>query len=294
MSGSSVAQRGWLGGKSAAFVITVPVDCESCILSIGRRYAHRPMVMSHQRYEINRGLPRILELLSDLQLPATFFAPGWTLERHPSVAESILAAGHELAHHSYSHRKPTDMDPSEERADFERALAVLQRLGVNPHGHRAAYWCPSPQTLDLVAEYGLGYDCSLMGDDRPYLVATPHGDLVELPPFWGLDDWEQYAWLPEPDIGANLEQPHVAVDVWRTELEALRVHGGLLQLTCHAFLSGRPGRVEALRGLLEEALELGDVAFWSCAEAAERARGDRTLPRRAVPIVEPEPADAAP
>ncbi|HKG37604.1 MAG TPA: polysaccharide deacetylase family protein [Conexibacter sp.] len=285
---TAAAGSAWLAGSAAAFLITIPVDCEACMLSIGSRYAKHPLVMSHQRYEINRGLPRLIELLGDLGLPATFFAPGWTLERHPEVAQLVLGAGHELAHHSYSHRRPVELGEAEERADFERALGVLERLGVAPSGHRAAYWSPSAHTLDLVAEYGLRYDTSLMGDDRPYLVDTPHGEVIELPPFWGLDDWEQYAWLPEPDIGRVIEPPHLATAVWRDELEAIRSHGGLLQLTCHAFLSGRPGRVEGLRRLFEHALALRDVTFLNCEQAAERAAADPGLTHRDVPLFELE------
>jgi hypothetical protein len=51
-------------------------------------------------------------------------------------------------------------------------------------------------------------------------------------------------------------------------------------LTCHPFLSGRPGRVEILRGLIEHALAHGDVELVEARQAAERARADGSLPRR--------------
>jgi hypothetical protein len=57
----------------------------------------------------------------------------------------------------------------------------------------------------------------------------------------------------------------------------------------HPFLSGRPGRVEGLRRLIEHALECGDVEFVSCVEAARRAAADEDLPRRPVRRVEPDP-----
>jgi hypothetical protein len=61
---------------------------------------------------------------------------------------------------------------------------------VEIRGHRAALWGASWQTPDLIAEYGLSYDSSLMGDDRPYRIATDSGPIVELPVHWSLDDWE--------------------------------------------------------------------------------------------------------
>jgi peptidoglycan/xylan/chitin deacetylase (PgdA/CDA1 family) len=270
----------WPGGARCAMALTIPVDAETVVLAEGRRYARHPLAMSHQVYEIQRGVPRLLAMLADLGLRATFFVPGWTLERWPRLADDIAGAGHELGHHSYSHRRAVSLGPGEERADFERALEVMQRLGVPPAGHRAASWCPSHETLALVAEHGLRYDTSLMGDDRPYLVETEHGDVVELPAHWALDDFDHYAFLPEPHLGRNVEPPQTAVAVWRAELDGMRRYGGLCQLTCHAMLSGRPGRAAALRRLLEETLEAGDVAFMTCAEAAAHALAHSALARR--------------
>ena len=52
----------------------------------------------------------------------------------------------------------------------------------------------------------------------------------------------------------------------------MRRHGCLFVLTCHPFLSGRPHRVEVLRGLIEHALAAGDVEFGLCRDVARRAR----------------------
>ena len=60
-------------------------------------------------------------------------------------------------------------------------------------------------------------------------------------------------------------------------------------LTCHPFLSGRPGRAEILRGLIEHALAHGDVELVEAREAAERSRADESLPRRRHEPLELEP-----
>src|SRR6185437_9987627 len=91
-----------------------------------------------------------------------------------------------------------DQDEAAERSDFERALEVLARFDVEPKGFRCPSWEPNWRTPALVAEYGLAYDSSLMDSDRPYLLETGSGDIVELPVHWSLDDWEQYAYLPRP------------------------------------------------------------------------------------------------
>ena len=280
---------GWRGESSAVAVLSFDVDAESPILARGRRYARHAMVMTHQAYGPLVGVPRLLELLAEYGLTATFFVPGLTAERYPQTVEQIVERGHELGHHSYSHRSPVDLSPEEERADFERALAALDRFGVKPAGHRAALWEASWETPRLVAEYGLSYDSSLMDSDRPYRLRVDDRTIAELPPHWSLDDWEQYAFLPRPDIGGVIESPAKVLELWRAELDAMRRHGCLFMLTCHPFLSGRPGRVEALRGLIEHALEAGDVEFATGAEVAQRAMGDPELPERAPAPVEVDP-----
>jgi peptidoglycan/xylan/chitin deacetylase (PgdA/CDA1 family) len=245
------------------------------------------MVMSHQAYGPLVGVPRILDLLADYPLPATFFVPGLTADRYPETVAAIAEAGHEIGHHGYSHASPVRLDDAAERADFERGLAALERLGVRPKGYRTPSWEASERTFDLVTEHGLVYDSTLMDDDRPYVLETAHGPLVELPPHWGLDDWNQYMYLPDPRSGPwTVHPPSRALDVWRAELDGMRRHRCLFCLTLHPFLSGRPGRIEALRLLVEHALECGDVDFVDCREAARRTLADPELPRRPLRRVE--------
>jgi peptidoglycan/xylan/chitin deacetylase (PgdA/CDA1 family) len=280
----------WLGDSAALAVLSFDVDAESAILAQGRRYADHAMVMTHQAYGPLVGVPRLLGLLEDFGITGTFFVPGLTADRYPQVVERIAAAGHEIGHHSYSHLSPVDLGEAGERADFERALEALDRVGVHPKGHRSALWEASWRTPALVAEYGLEYDSTLMDDDKPYLLETDRGTIAELPPHWSLDDWEQYAYLPRPPIGVNIESPAKVLDLWTNELDAMRRHGCLFMLTNHPFLSGRPGRVETLRRLVEHALGRGDVEFVTAAEVAARVREDPQATKR---MLRPVEVDAA-
>jgi hypothetical protein len=118
-----------------------------------------------------------------------------------------------------------------------------------------------------------------MDDDRPYLLEAEKGELIELPVSWWLDDWQQSAYLPP--LARNQTRPPSAVaKLWREELDAYARYGSLFVLTCHPFLSGRPGRLEAVRALTEHALGRGDVELVTCSEAARRAQEDEDLPRR--------------
>ena len=49
------------------------------------------------------AVPRILRLLAQRNLPATFFVPGHTVETYPAECAAIAAAGCEIALHGYAH-----------------------------------------------------------------------------------------------------------------------------------------------------------------------------------------------
>src|SRR4051794_5245648 len=115
-------------------------------------------MVSHQRYGPTVGVPRILDLLAEYALPATFFVPGYTADRYPGTVERILEAGHEVAHHSYAHHSPLGQSEDDERRDFERALEALRRGGADPGGVRAARRGPTART-----------------HPRPPRPAPPHG-----------------------------------------------------------------------------------------------------------------------
>lgn len=264
----------WHGGAAAVATLTFDVDAETPVLAAGRGYADHMSTMSHQAYGPEVGVPRILDLLDELGVPATFFVPGWVAQQRPGLAASIVERGHEVGHHSYSHRPPTGMTAAEERADFERALAVFAEQDIPISGHRAAMWEATWQTPDLVAEHGLRYDSSLMADDRPYRLAAAGGEIAELPVHWSLDDWEQYAFLPDPDIGQQIESPRKVVELWTAELDAMRTTNSLCVLTCHPFLSGRPSRMQAIESFIEFALDCGDIRFSQANQLANVVLGD--------------------
>jgi peptidoglycan/xylan/chitin deacetylase (PgdA/CDA1 family) len=280
----------WLGDSACLACLTFDVDAEAPILVESGLYARNAGVMSHQAYGPLVGVPRILDLLREYSLPATFFVPGWTADRYPHVVDAILKAGHEIGHHSYAHRSPFVLTEDEERADFERALESLRALGVEPKGFRCPSWEPGWRTPQIVAEYGLEYDSSLMDSDKPYVLDTGAGEIVELPVHWSLDDWEQYAYIPDPPFRSAIEAPTKVLDLWTSELDAMRRYGCLYVLTCHPFLSGRPHRVEVLRSLIDRALAFGDVEFVGCREAARRSREDPDVERKSLTpvIVDPE------
>ena len=83
--------------------------------------------------------PRFLEVLADYGAPATFFQVGSHVLRHPGIARSVLAAGHEIGNHSHTHRNFA-LRPGLIDADFARAQSAIGEVtGVSPALLRAPY-----------------------------------------------------------------------------------------------------------------------------------------------------------
>ena len=246
--------------------------------------------MSHQAYGPLVGVPRILNLLARHDLRATFFVPGYSAHRYPDVVRSIAEAGHEIAHHSYFHENTIGMDARTEADMIDLGLQALWDVaGVRPTGYRAPMWELTYNTPRLLAERGFRYDSSLMDSDYPYRLAVGEAgsSLIEIPAWWGLDDWEQYAYLPGITGSGVIESPAKALEMWTLELRALHAIGAAFVLTCHPFLSGRPSRAHALEQLIEVMSALpglwittvGDVA----SHVASRELTARTCPQPVLP-----------
>lgn len=266
----------WPDGKTAAAAFTFDVDAESAVLWGNDAAAARMSVMSHQAYGPLVGVPRILEILERHQIASTFFVPGHTAHRYPQAIRSIVAAGHEIAHHGYLHEQPTALTAEQEVEALDRGLEALAEVaGVRPSGYRAPMWDLSWRTPALLAERGFLYDSSLMDADHPYeLAVTPDAtdSLVEIPIQWALDDWEQYCYLPDISGSGLIESPRKARELWQLEFDGLRKVGGCWVLTNHPFLTGRPSRAAELDDLMRYVLDHTEVWTTNLATIAGHVR----------------------
>jgi peptidoglycan/xylan/chitin deacetylase (PgdA/CDA1 family) len=92
-------------------------------------------------------------------VPATFYVPGDTAERHTDALRAVVDAGHEIGHHGYLHKRSDAISAVEQREEIERGTAALQeRLGVTPRGYRSPSWELTPATLQLLHEHGFEWD----------------------------------------------------------------------------------------------------------------------------------------
>ncbi|MEU9608178.1 polysaccharide deacetylase [Streptomyces sp. NPDC048057] len=227
--------------------LTVDFDAEELWLAEDPANAARPGVLSQARYGAEIAVPALLDMLDRLSLPATFFVCGRDAERHPRIIESIVARGHEIGHHGYSHRSPHLMARDEEAEELSRGLAVLRSFAERIEGYRSPSWDISPHTLDLLVENDFSYSSNMMDAINPYIHATH--DLVEVPVHWSLDDAPHF-WFDATSWDRTIRSSREVMELWSEEASAIHEAGGLVTLTVHPQIIGRPGRLRMLEKFL--------------------------------------------
>lgn len=268
----------WPKGTSCALALTFDFDAEEVWIAEDPDNERRPGVLSQGTYGAKVAVPLILELLARHGVTATFFVPGRVAERHPHRVREILAAGHEVALHGYTHRDPGELSRDEEEAELVTALRVLRALGADPVGYRSPSWDLSESTLGLLATHGLSYSSNLMDDIRPYR----HADgVIELPVQWLLDDAAHFWFDGRTSWDKKISTPGEVLEIWQTEFAGIRRLGALCVLTMHPQIIGRPSRLGMLDTFLRSVTAHGDVWIATAAEVARRA--DEVLPRGGQP-----------
>ena len=130
---------------------------------------------------VERNVGRILELLSQHDIKATFFTLGWVAERYPQLVRAILAGGHELASHGYGHERAGDLSREAFTQDVTRAKKLLEDLGGSPVlGYRAPSFSIGTHNLwafDVLAAAGHRYSSSV------YPIKHDHYGMPDSPRF---------------------------------------------------------------------------------------------------------------
>ncbi len=235
------------------------------------------------------GARRLLEFLKSRGIRATWFTPGFTIESYPHACEQVVAAGHEMGHHSWAHIPPADQSREEEEADLMRANAAIERLtGQKARGYRSPSWDLSAHTIDLLAMHGFLYDSSLMGADYlPYRarrgdhakLGEPYRngeetELLELPISWSLDDHPHFEYMRTPQgILPGLQSARAVMANWYDEFLYMKksVDWGILTYTMHPYVIGRGYRMLNLEDLVDKLAREGAV-FMTMEEAAREAK----------------------
>jgi peptidoglycan/xylan/chitin deacetylase (PgdA/CDA1 family) len=197
---------------------------------------------SNYRYGLVRGAPRVLRLLEEYGIRATFTACALALERAPELAQEILRQGHEVTSHGYRWAHQFHMDEAQEREYIRKAVASLERTtGRKPRGWLSRYLL-TDNTRRLLCEEGFLYHMDDYGDDEPRWDAVNGKPIVILP--YQVDNNDMKFW----------SAPAYTPDQWlkyaKDNLDWMLAEGehevNMMSLGLHLRIIGRPARIWAL------------------------------------------------
>jgi peptidoglycan/xylan/chitin deacetylase (PgdA/CDA1 family) len=223
-------------------------------------------------YGNRSGMPRLLQLFGERNLPVSASINASVLDVYPSLAEAVLEAGWEFVGHGIHQRSLGEA--TNERELIHGALERLQKFaGTRPRGWMSPGWSETFDTPDLLREAGVEYVCQWVVDDLPAWLETKHGRLVAIP--YGLDINDSVIYAIEkhssPEMKLRIEQAVRTFEREIREQERPRV----LTIPLHPHLSGVPHRIGYLTEVVDALMARNDTIFlrgsqildWFLAEA---------------------------
>lgn len=221
-------------------------------------------VYTKREFGPRSGIWRILRVLREQQVRATFMVCGAIAERYPDAVKAIHAEGHEIAGHGYHHETAWKLTRQEEWDVQGRTIDMLRATtGVTIRGWRTC--TQSENTPELLLERGMLWNSNTFSHDFPYLLRQEDRVLVELPrqPF---GDGHLYG---AHDNGS----PNIALDTWRRAFDAYYAESAdfptFAPYSFHPYISGRAGRAQAIGELLRHIKSHEGVWIATGSEIAE-------------------------
>ncbi|HEY3694758.1 polysaccharide deacetylase [Phenylobacterium sp.] len=236
------------------------------------------------------GTERLLALTARESIATTWFVPGHTIESYPASCEAVLAGGHEIGHHGWTHRPPASLGSrEEEEAELVRGIEAIHGLsGQAPRGYRSPSWDLSEHSIGLLLQHGFAYDSSLMGHDYlPYqardgdaapleapMTFGPDTPLVEMPISWSLDDYPAFEFSSSRNgVLPGLMNADLVLQNWLADFGymAREYDWGVLTYTFHPHVIGRGHRMLMLERLIAS-LRDGGATFVTMERAVAEYR----------------------
>ncbi len=87
-----------------------------------------------------QNTPRLLDMLRERNIKATFYVIGRSVNLYPQIVRRIVAEGHEIGNHTWSHPKLTALSNSQVRRELSKTRdAIVAASGVKPRTMRPPY-----------------------------------------------------------------------------------------------------------------------------------------------------------
>jgi peptidoglycan/xylan/chitin deacetylase (PgdA/CDA1 family) len=213
---------------------------------------------SNYLYGIKAGAPRIVNLLRNYGVKASWTVAALSLENHPQIAKAIAELGHEPVSHGWRWIHQFKMNEADEREFIRKAVASIQKtVGVRPMGWLSRY-LHTDNTRRLLIEEGFSYHMDDYSGDVPFWDRTTvPGKPIAIVPYQ-LDTNDMKMWLDPamtPDQWLGYAK-HCFDQLYR---EGEAGFPKMMSLGLHLRIIGRPGRVWAFEEFLKYVTGKRDV-----------------------------------
>lgn len=246
----------WPKKKECAAMISINLNAELFWLQLDPDCINMPKTLSLGQYGMTRGVDRLMSVLEERDLKATFFVPGWVAEQYPEKVCAIKDAGHEIAGLGYHHEHMALLSEAEQEEAMAKCVAAIEKVcGIRPKGFRSPEGELTLDTLRIARKYGMAYSSNLSDDDRPYVKDLGNGErIIEIPIHWVNYDLPYFAFNYKPAFPAGqgrIANYTGALSNWKDEFDGCREYGLCYVLQLDPATIASPGRI----GLLEEMLD---------------------------------------
>ncbi len=203
---------------------------------------------SNYQYGIKAGAPRVMRLLDNYNVRATWTTAALALERAPHIADYIRERGHEACSHGWRWVHQFRMKEDEEREFIRKAVASIEKsTGTRPYGWLSRYLL-TDNTRRLLAEEGFKYHMDDYSDDQPFWDVAGGKPIVIMP--YAVDTNDMKFWT-DPALTPDqwLKYATDTFDWLYAEGEAGEPK--YMSLGLHLRIIGRPGRIGAFEAFLK-------------------------------------------
>ncbi|MFT4026032.1 MAG: polysaccharide deacetylase family protein [Novosphingobium sp.] len=211
-----------------------------------RNYANE----SNYLYGLKAGAPRVVKLLREHDIMASWTVAAMSLENHPEIATAIRDLGHEAVSHGWRWVHQFKLDEAAERAFIDRAVQSIERTtGTRPYGWLSRYF-HTDNTRRLLIEAGFEYHMDDYSGDVPFWDReTVSGRPIAIVPYQ-LDDNDMKMWTDPAYTPANwLDYARRCFD--QLYREGVEGNPKMMSLGLHLRIIGRPGRIWAFEEFLK-------------------------------------------
>lgn len=216
---------------------------------------------SNYQYGIKRGAPRILSLLDQAEVNATWTVCGQALQKAPWLAKAIVERGDEPCNHGYKWKFTAFMNEETETEFIGKSTqSILDCCGRKPVGWLSRY-LHSANTRRILKEHSYLYHMDDYSDDFPFWERVEMEDgsienMVVVP--YAIDSNDMKFWL-SPSYTSDMWLKYAKDSLDWLSRESQQNGARMMSLGLHLRIIGRPGRISALENFLEYVRSLENV-----------------------------------